>query len=113
MTRRGKLGEWPDKAPPAHGLIAVIRFLASDTDRIDWAIHAHERMAERNITPRDALVVLRNGDIEGDITPGRSKGEWQCKVCFPIKGSREVGVATVVIETERLFVKTVEWEDPR
>jgi hypothetical protein len=28
-----------------------------------------------------------------------------------IKGSREIGVATVVVNGKHLFVKTVEWED--
>ena len=112
MPGRRGLGQWPDRPPPAHKLAGLIRFLATESDRIDWAEHAHERMEERDITVRDALRVLRNGDIEGAITPGRSQGKWQCKVVFPIKGSREAGVATVVIEGERLFVKTVEWEDP-
>jgi len=99
MPARHSLGEWPHSPPPAHRLAAVVRFLASDTDRIEWAEHAHERMAECDLTIRDALRVSR-------------QGEWQCKVVFPIRGSREVGVAMVVIEGERLFVKTVEWEDP-
>jgi len=28
-----------------------------------------------------------------------------------IKGNREVGVVTVILLDDRLFVKTVEWED--
>ena len=70
-------------------------------------------MIERGITDRDALSVLRNGDIKGPISAGQSGGEWQCKVHCEIEGAREMGVATIVIGTERLFIKTVEWEDPR
>ena len=28
-----------------------------------------------------------------------------------MKGSREIGVVTIVMSNRRLFVKTVEWED--
>lgn len=68
-------------------------------------------MEERDITTLDALRVLRSGDIVGDVKAGMSTGEWKCKVVARKKGSRAIGVATVVLRSGRLFVKTVEWED--
>lgn len=68
-------------------------------------------MEERDITTLDALRVLRAGEIRGDIEPGAGASEWKCKVTAKKKGSREIGVITVVLQSGRLFIKTVEWED--
>jgi hypothetical protein len=57
------------------------------------------------------LRVLRGGDIRGLIEAGKAKGEWKCKVVMNLKGSREIGVVTIVVNGQRLFIKTVEWED--
>ena len=116
------LGEWPDKPPKERQLMEVIRFLAGQTDRIIWCNHPKERIDERNsrsdleLTDRDALRILRLGDIKGTIVPGERAGEWKVKVCGPIsheKGAREVGVVTAVFNSEWLTVVTVEWEDKR
>jgi len=92
-------------------LQAQIRKAAEDSRNVSWSIHAEERMEEREITLLDALRVLRTGDIVGDIEPGKSVGEWKCKVVARKKGSRAVGVVSVVLRSGRLMVKTVEWED--
>lgn len=68
-------------------------------------------MDERGITDMDVLRVLRTGEISGDIVPGLHEGEWKCKIIAPVKGRREVGVATLVIRNRKLRIKTVEWED--
>jgi hypothetical protein len=68
-------------------------------------------MEERGITRLDAVRVLQRGSISGDIEPGRNPGEWKCKVVARLKGSREIGAVTIVVEERKLFVKTVEWED--
>ena len=112
MPKPSSLGVWPSTPPPAHKLVKVIRFLATQSDRIDWTDHAWDRMDERGITDMDALRALRNGDIVGSILAGRRRGEWQCKVCFPLRERREIGVAVVVVESDRMVIKTVEWEDP-
>ena len=39
------------------------------------------------------------------------KGEWGCKVTYRIRGSRDIGVVTIVICEKTLWIKTVEWED--
>lgn len=91
----------------------IIRFLAEETSRVIFGDHARERMLERDILDIDVLRVLRRGRIKGDIEPGRSDGEWKVKVVDRIKGAREAGVVTIVLQEKRLFVKTVEWEDFR
>jgi len=37
--------------------------------------------------------------------------EWKCKVVKNVKGGRDIGVITVIMNNGLLFVKTVEWED--
>lgn len=68
-------------------------------------------MDERGITDREAIEVLRRGELKGGIDPGNRRGEWKCKMTAPMKGSRDVGVVTIVLIEDRLFVVTVEWED--
>jgi hypothetical protein len=113
MAKGARLGMWPDQPPAVHSLMAVIRKLANDAGAVDWSEHAMDRLYERGITDLDALKVLRNGDNEGRITAGQSKAEWQCKVICEIERGRTAGVVTVVLQDRRLFIKTVEWEDPR
>jgi len=42
----------------------LVHQLAADTRKIFWTPHAHERMAERDITDRTAVDVLRIGRRE-------------------------------------------------
>ena len=59
------------------------------------------------------LTVLRLGTIDGPVQAGNRPGEWQCLVVAKVApGSRDVGVATVVVQQQRLIIKTVEWIDP-
>lgn len=97
--------------PRSTQLLAMIRGTAKDSRYVYFGDHALVRMEERGITTLDALRVLRNGEIEGEIEAGKNVGEWKCKVVAKIKGNREVGVITVTMHTGRLFIKTVEWED--
>jgi len=95
-----------------------IRELAQDSRNVRWRsktyeTHATARMEWRDITDRMMFDVLRTGYLTGDIEPGKNAGEWKVKMCKQLKGQREVGVVTIVINLERLFVKTVEWEDVR
>lgn len=97
--------------PRPDQLRETIRSIAADSRNVAFGAHALERMEEREITTLDALRVLRIGEIVGDIEPGKNAGEWKCKVVAGRRGSREIGVATVVLSRGRLFIKTVEWED--
>lgn len=92
-------------------LLAMVRTAAADSANVKFGMHALERMEERGITTLDALRVLRQGDLKGGIEAGTQRGEWKCKIVRQIKGSREIGVVTVVMSSGRLFIKTVEWED--
>ena len=99
--------------PRARDLARTIRELARDTCNVAWSDHALAQMAHRDISDSEVLRVLRTGDIEGEVSAGRSAGEWKCKIVARIKANRDVGVVTVVCEGKRLFLKTVEWEDLR
>lgn len=94
-----------------HVFLRIVRGLAQDSRNISWSAHTRERFAQRDITNRMAVTVLRNGQIRGDIVPGKHAGEWKAKLFFPIPGRREVGVAMILVKESKIFVKTVEWED--
>jgi hypothetical protein len=102
----------PRKTPHPGDLIKVIRRLA-ERGAVGFSYHAFdERSPQRGIDIQDALAVLRHGMIKGDVTPGKREGEWKCKVVDrPHGSSRWLGVVTVVVKNERLFIITVEWED--
>jgi len=62
---------------------------------------------------QDDVRGIANGFVKGEIEAGKYSGEWKIKMCKAMKGQREVGVVTIVVRDQRLFVKTVEWEDLR
>lgn len=97
--------------PTSAGLEAIVHEVAKLDHHVYLGTHTRARMEERGITRLDAVRVLQRGSIEGDIKPGRGAGEWKCKVVAQLKGSREIGVVTIVVQERKLFVKTVEWED--
>ncbi len=93
-------------------MMKMVREAAVDSQNVSFSRHARERLALRGITDREAIKVLRLGELKGQIEAGSRPGEWKCKIVAPIKGSREIGVVTLVLVSGHLFVKTVEWEDP-
>lgn len=98
--------------PNPAGLLTKIRFIAKeDTAKVIWGEHCRERMVERGITTEDALRVLRLGESPDGFTVGDNDGEWKIKIVAQLKGSRKIGVVTVVMTDGCLFVITVEWED--
>ena len=89
----------------------IIRRLATE-GKVGYSLHAFERSDRRDIDLPDALAVLRQGEIKGEIVAGNSPGEWKCKVTDPAEGSsRSIGVVVVVVREQGLFIVTVEWED--
>ena len=75
-------------------------------------MHAQTRMRERDITDEMALDVLRRGDLKGEIESCERPGEQKVKMVRAIKGrNREVGVVVIVVNSVKLRVITVEWED--
>lgn len=97
--------------PRINDLERTIRTLAAGRMSPGFSDHALDRMEERGITTLDVVRVLKIGGIKGEVEAGRAAGEWKCKVVARVKGSREIGVITIVVAQRRLFVKTVEWED--
>jgi hypothetical protein len=97
--------------PRPADLEAIIHEIAGLDHHVYLGAHTRIRMEERGITRLDAVRVLQRGSISGGIIPGRSRGEWKCKVVARLKGSREIGVVTILVQEKKLFVKTVEWED--
>lgn len=93
-----------------HALEAQIRLIARDSEKVFFGKHARERLALRELSDRDALMILRIGNIKGDVEAGDEPGEWKCKVVGKQKGTQEIGVITIVQSSGRLFIKTVEWE---
>jgi len=94
-----------------HPGVEIIRRLATEAN-VGYSLRAFERSDERDIDLLDALAVLRQGEIEGEIVAGNSPGEWKCKVTDTALGSsRSIGVVVVVVREPRLFIVTVEWED--
>ncbi len=102
----------PRKVPHPGDLMKIIRRLAIE-GKVEFSFHAfYERSEERGIDMPDALKVLREGMIKGNIVPGNDPGEWKCKVADKAEGSsRSIGVVVVVIRQQRLRIVTVEWED--
>ena len=80
---------------------------------IGFGPHAFDvRGKQRRIDMDDAIRVLTLGEIEGGIEAGVNPGEWKCKMVAKALGSsRRIGVAVIIIRDQRLFIKTVEWED--
>ena len=97
-------------------LLREIRRIAEDKNNIRFSTHAFDRIGERSgiveITQEDVYKVLRFGDLDGDPRPGKSEGETVATVVYRPKGSRAIGVASVVKSSEdKLFVLTVMWRD--
>lgn len=91
----------------------VIHERAADTDNVIMGVHAYDRIEERSITQPDVYVILRTGHVIE--APQRNiEGDWEAVVEKRMPGGRAAGVVTIVFrEEETLFVKTVEWIDPR
>ena len=113
MTTHPKDQKVVEFRPRIGDLEQTIKNLAQTTSNISWSQHAQDQMVARDISDAEAVKVLRSGFIEGEIEAGKYSGEWKCKMVARIKGNRDVGVATIVVNSQRLYIKTVEWEDIR
>jgi len=111
MAKSEISGDVKEFVPNRSELAATVRRIAEDSGRVGFSVHSIDRMEKRGIARLDGLRVLRMGELRGEIECGKSTGEWKCKMVAKLKGSREIGVVTIVVSNGRLFVKTVEWED--
>jgi hypothetical protein len=94
-------------------MLVRIRELAATSEKVFFSPHARSQMAKRGLTDLEVLRVLKLGQISGvpwhePRIPGRA-----CKVVFKPRGSRSIGVVTVILDIEELLLKTVGWEDER
>ncbi|MHC9235023.1 DUF4258 domain-containing protein [Pseudooceanicola sp. 502str34] len=99
--------------PHPGALIKLIQFLAEESSQVIITNHAEERMYERGITSRMLFDVLRRGSIYGSVEPAKQPGDFKAKVTYQVPNRRHVGVVTVVKQSEKLIIVTVEWEDGR
>lgn len=90
----------------------IIREIAQDTSRVILGDHARQRSEERDISDIEIYRGLQRGHVLDEPTL-TSRREWKCKVQYQTKGTRDIGIVTVILTSGRLFVKTVEWEDWR
>lgn len=112
-----------DKKPPRAPVVQLpvgsvlgpmmerIRTLAKETVKVFFSEHAEARMWDRDISSIEVLEALRLGSIDGVPWTEPETSEQACKIVFKKKGSRTVGVVTILLAEDGLFVKTVEWED--
>lgn len=90
-----------------------IRRIAQTTERVFFSKHALDQMERRGLTDAEVFNALRMGSLVGLPWFEEGLGGRGCKMVFQPRGSRAVGVITVVFDREELFIKTVEWEDRR
>lgn len=90
----------------------IVRERAKDSANVILGAHARERMVEREITDIEVIRVLRQGTIM-EQPEKMEHGEWKCKVVMKIRGERDAGVVTIILLSDKLFIKTVGWEDWR
>ncbi|MCJ9721136.1 DUF4258 domain-containing protein [Agrobacterium sp. SHOUNA12C] len=87
-----------------------IHMAAADSANVIFGNHVLERMDERGIPDVQVLDILRTGYV--NATPERTENdEWKCKIVKEIRGRRQAGVVTIILNNGRLFLMTVEWED--
>lgn len=75
--------------------------LAQDTFNIYWTIHAQERMDQRDIVDAQALRVLREGNVHGELEP--DDGDWKMTLRKHCSG-RLVHVVVVLSESQLIVV---------
>mgnify|MGYP001806252624 FL=1 len=91
-----------------------IRLRVADTHKVQFTLHAFDRAEEREeqeiLNTEDALDILRTGFVMS--APEKARSGWKCKVVKNILGNRDAGVVTIIVlESGKLRVLTVEWED--
>ena len=96
----------PFRVPPSRQeALAKVRDGAENTGNILWTDHARERIEERDITDRQALRTIREGNIDGKIVPD-GQDEWKLTlkkrdagqtvhVVVAISGGQDLTVITV------------------
>jgi len=83
----------------------------SKSQNLDILNHAITRMAERDISMRQILNVLKNGEQLGSIT-WCTEGErgWRCKLTRVTAGSKVTVIAKLVERDETSCLVITNWE---
>lgn len=82
----------------------LVRELAGNTSRINWTMQFLERADEREITLRQVIAVMREGQLAED--PVRDElGGWKVTLQRHCAG-RLVRVVVAISDTDELFVVT-------
>lgn len=97
--------------PKPRALLKLIQFIASESSQVILTEHAMERMEERDITSKMIFDVLRKGTLCGAVTEAKLAGDFKAKLTYQVPNRRHVGVVTIVKQSQKLIVVTVEWED--
>jgi hypothetical protein len=63
------------------------------------------KMTERRVSSQRRLAP--NRIRQRRYRSWKNPGEWKIKMCKAMKGQREVGVVTIIVRHQRLFVKAV------
>jgi hypothetical protein len=96
----------PDKPPELDALVRRVREMALDSANIEWDHpHLRDRMAERTLTMRHALEVLRNGRAISGPTLD-DYGDWRIKMTRKVAG-RKVQVVVAVTEKNIVVVTVI------
>ena len=96
----------PFRIPPSRQeALAKVRNGARSTGNILWTDHARERMEEREISYRQALRTIWEGNINGKIVPD-GEDEWKLTLKKRDAG-RTVHVVVAISDREELTVITV------
>jgi len=90
---------------------AIKNIVSSKSQNLDILNHAITRMEERDISIRQILNVLKNGDQVGDITwcSDRERG-WRCKLSRVTAGNKVTVVAKLVKRDNVHCLVVTTWE---
>lgn len=112
MTEKNKNANVRQFAPRRAELQKKVQGLALDSSNVlQKSYHAKERQEERGITDVMVFEVLRTGHVEGEISPGKRPGEWKFEMTKKMKGTREVGVISILMQGDCILVVTAMWKD--
>ncbi|MCW7556503.1 DUF4258 domain-containing protein [Endozoicomonas gorgoniicola] len=89
----------------------IARIAKDESHNLDFLDHALLRMQEREVTTRQILNVLKNGEQIGDVTwcTDQEKG-WRCRLSRVTAGVKITVVAKVVQRENTTCLVITTWE---
>ena len=90
----------------------IERIARNETSNLDVLDHAIGRMEERDVSMKQVLNVLKNGDQVGDITwCSENERGWRCKLSRVTGGSSITVVAKLVKREDVCCLVVTTWEN--